>query len=179
MIEELRKRARRHLQKISTRLANAGCNVDTQFVETASHPAAEILGAIASCDDPLIVLGTHSRDRVERFLVGSTAEEVLRNTDWPVITVGPDVKGSSGLGPLNRLMLATDLTERSFTPIHLLPGLLDKHAELIVVHVSSPNDGILSADWMGPLRSRIAKQLGKATVRFEQLRSRELRAEDL
>lgn len=167
MIEDLRKRARCQLQQVSQRLKKAGCSVETQLIDTMSPPAAEILGAIASCDDPLIVLGTHSHDRVERFLVGSTAEEVLRNTDWPVITVGPDVKSSSGLGPLNRLMLATDLTERSFVPIHLLSGILEEHAELTVVHVSSPDDEILSADWMEPLRSRITKRLGKAAVRFE------------
>jgi nucleotide-binding universal stress UspA family protein len=167
MIEDLRNRARKQLQQVSRRLKNAGCSVETRLVDTVSPPAAEILGSIAGCDDPLIVLGTHSHDRVERFFVGSTAEEVLRNTDWPVITVGPDVKSNSGLGPFNRLMLATDLTERSFAPIHLLSGLLEKNAQLTVVHVSSPDDEILSADWMKPLRSRIAKQVGKAAVRFE------------
>lgn len=167
MIEDLRNRARKQLQQVGRRLKKAGCSVETRLVDTVNPPAGEILGSIASCDDPLIVLGTHSHDRVERFLVGSTAEEVLRNTDWPVITVGPNVQSSFGLGPLNRLMLATDLTERSLVPIHLLSGLLEKNAELTVVHVSSPDDEILSANWMEPLRSRIAKQLGKDTVRFE------------
>ena len=59
------------------------------------------------------------------------------------------------------------LAERSLVPLHLLSGILEKNAELTVVHVSSPDDGILSAEWMEPLRSRIAKQLGKTAVRFE------------
>ena len=81
MIEDLRKRARRQLQRASRRMKESGCSVETRLIDTVSPPAAEILTAIATCDDPLIVLGTHSHDRVERFLVGSTAEEVLRNTN--------------------------------------------------------------------------------------------------
>lgn len=171
MTEDLRKRADRQLQQIRRRLIKVGCSVETKLIETAGSPASEILGAIGDCEDPLIVLGTHSRDRVERFLVGSTAEGVLRNTDWPAITVGPDAKVGTGNGPLSRIMLATDLTERSLAPIHSLLGLLDKDAELTVVQVSSPEDPILGADWMDPLRSRIQeefnKTLGSVQIRFE------------
>jgi len=171
MIEDLRKRAGRQLQQISRRLTTAGCSVETTLIETANSPATEILGAVAGCDDPLIVLGTHSRDRIERFLVGSTAEEVLRNTDCPVITVGPNTKGSSRHGALKRVLLATDLTERSFAAVPLLPRLLEKNAELTVVCVSNPEDAILGADWMDPLCSRITEELGDAgrgmNIRFE------------
>lgn len=171
MVDDLRKRARRQLQRLKLRLTKSGCNVETQILEAGRSPASQILDAIAKCNQPMIVLGTHSRDRVERFLVGSTAEGVLRNTDWPVITVGPDAKSISERGFLKRLMLATDLTERSFAPIRLLSGLLEENAELTVVHTSNPDDAILGADWMEPLRSRIAEELGKAIesgqIRFE------------
>ncbi len=171
MIGDLRKRALRQLQQISQRLRKAGCNVETQLIESASSPATEILGAIAGSDDPLIVLGTHSRDRVERFLIGSTAEEVLRNTDWPVITVGPHVKGISGQTSLKHLMLATDLTERSLAPIPLLSGLLEKNVKLTVVHVSSPEEPMLRVDWNESLRARVEEQLGPAAdsvqIQFE------------
>jgi len=167
IIGRLRKRTHLQLQQFVRRLIKAGCSVETQVIETSGPPADGILRTIANCDNPLILLGTHSRDRVERFILGSTAEEVVRNTDWPVITVGPDAKRTSRQGSLNRLMFATDLTERSFAAIHLLSGLLLNNLELTVVHVSRPDDAILSADWMEPLRSRLAEQFGRAAGTFQ------------
>ena len=40
----------------------------------------------------LIVIGTHGRKGIDRFFLGSTAETVFRNTNCPVLTVGPHVK---------------------------------------------------------------------------------------
>lgn len=39
----------------------------------------------------LIVLGTHGRHGIERFLLGSTSEWVVRSAMCPVLTVGPHV----------------------------------------------------------------------------------------
>jgi len=39
----------------------------------------------------LVVVGTHGRRGLQRFLLGSTAEFVFRNANCPVLTVGPHV----------------------------------------------------------------------------------------
>src|SRR6266849_3585721 len=39
----------------------------------------------------LVVVGTHGRKGLQRFLLGSTAEFVFRNATCPVLTVGPHV----------------------------------------------------------------------------------------
>jgi nucleotide-binding universal stress UspA family protein len=39
----------------------------------------------------LVVLGTHGRRGVDRFILGSTAEVIFRNATCPVLTVGPHV----------------------------------------------------------------------------------------
>ncbi len=40
----------------------------------------------------LVVLGTHGGGWIEREIIGSVAERVLRSTRWPTMTVGPQVK---------------------------------------------------------------------------------------
>jgi nucleotide-binding universal stress UspA family protein len=60
----------------------------------------------------LIVLGTHGGGRLERACIGSVAEEILRSTPWPCLTVGPHVPKAPSRAKLSlrRILYATDLT---------------------------------------------------------------------
>jgi nucleotide-binding universal stress UspA family protein len=59
----------------------------------------------------LLVLGTHGRGWVEREVIGSVAERILRSTQWPTLTVGPQVRrATTGTLPFHRILFATDLT---------------------------------------------------------------------
>lgn len=57
----------------------------------------------------LIALGTHGRGSIDRFLLGSTAEGILRNSYGPALTVGPRVNilQASDLH-IKRILYATD-----------------------------------------------------------------------
>jgi len=48
-------------------------------------------------DIDLVVLGTHGRTGVGRLLLGSVAEDILRHSPCPVLTVGPNVAGRAKL----------------------------------------------------------------------------------
>jgi nucleotide-binding universal stress UspA family protein len=50
-------------------------------------PAVEILGAAREAGCDLIVMGTHGRTRLDRLLMGSVAEQVVRKAPCPVLTV--------------------------------------------------------------------------------------------
>jgi nucleotide-binding universal stress UspA family protein len=52
------------------------------------HPAAEIVSAAKDWKADFIVVGTRGRGRVAQFLLGSTAEGVIRHAPCPVVTVG-------------------------------------------------------------------------------------------
>src|SRR3974390_2211351 len=41
----------------------------------------------------ILVCGTHGRGKVQKILIGSVAEEIFRQADTAVLTVGPAVKG--------------------------------------------------------------------------------------
>lgn len=67
---------------------------------------------LAERNEPsMIVLGTHGGSRLERGIIGSVAEKILRSSSWPALTVGPKVKPvSSKAFPLKRILFATDFT---------------------------------------------------------------------
>ncbi|MFB6312157.1 MAG: universal stress protein, partial [Salinirussus sp.] len=55
-------------------------------------PAQAILDYIDQYDIDLVVMGTHGRSGLDRMLLGSVTEKVLRQAAIPVLAVpGPDV----------------------------------------------------------------------------------------
>jgi nucleotide-binding universal stress UspA family protein len=72
----------------------------------------EVLCKLADEHAPsLLVLGTHGGDWVEREIIGSVAEQVLRSSQWPTMTVGPQVRSASSRPfPFHRILYATDLS---------------------------------------------------------------------
>ena len=57
----------------------------------------------------LVVVGTHGRGKVQKILIGSVAEEIFRQADCAVLTVGPGVKGDAAKEiELKSILFATD-----------------------------------------------------------------------
>jgi nucleotide-binding universal stress UspA family protein len=61
--------------------------IDLKQVTEEGSPAREIVdyGSNIGCD--LVVMGTHGRSGVDRLLLGSVAERVLRRSPVPVLTI--------------------------------------------------------------------------------------------
>jgi len=75
------------------------------------NPKDTITGLADSNEPSMIVLGTHGRSRLERGIIGSIAEKILRSTCWPALTVGPQVPAlSSNTPPFKKILFATDFT---------------------------------------------------------------------
>ena len=74
-------------------LAQDEIGVEHAMVEaTVGDPATGILDYVSANDCDLVVLATHGRTGVERFLIGSVAERVLRRAPTPVFVVPPGRK---------------------------------------------------------------------------------------
>lgn len=85
----VRERARHCLDELRERAREVGVPCET-FV--GSGVASQtILDTIASKQIDLAVLGTNGLHGFERFISRSTAEEVLRKSPCPVMTVGPRI----------------------------------------------------------------------------------------
>lgn len=85
----------------------------------------------------LIVVGTHGWRGLERLLLGSTAELILRGAICPVLTVGPYVpKLERGPEYIDRILFATDLTPQSeYAVSYALSFAHERCARLTFLHV--------------------------------------------
>ena len=70
---------------VDTQARNAGLEVSTAVVQ--GTPYAQIREYVVEHDVDLIAMGTHGRTGLERYLLGSVAEKVVRTADVPVLTV--------------------------------------------------------------------------------------------
>jgi nucleotide-binding universal stress UspA family protein len=65
-----------------------GCSVAQRKV-ISGDPATEILSALQADDIDLLIMGTHGRKGLEHAIFGSVAEEVVKKSAVPVMTVNP------------------------------------------------------------------------------------------
>ncbi|MFA9415381.1 universal stress protein [Natrinema sp. HArc-T2] len=83
-ISQLEDGAERAVEAIET-MADDSIAVQTAVLE--GEPKKKIISYAADIDADLIVMGTHGRSGVSRFVAGSVTEHVVRNADCPVLTV--------------------------------------------------------------------------------------------
>jgi len=74
---------RGNLTRVQERHAN------TQALFTRGEPWRHILHCAENGVADVIIMGTHGRPNMSRFLLGSTAEKVVRLSSVPVLTVSP------------------------------------------------------------------------------------------
>jgi nucleotide-binding universal stress UspA family protein len=87
-----------------------------------------------------IILGTRSRSRVSKLLLGSVAEQVLRSVNIPVITVGPEAHLAVESDQQQAVVLhATTLRETSRPSAALACQIASRQeAKLVLLHVLPP-----------------------------------------
>jgi hypothetical protein len=92
----------------------------------------------------LIVMGTHGRGGFRKLLLGSTTEQVLRRTEWPVLAVpGGAVTAPAAADPgvqLKKILRATDFRESALAATQWAAyGVLRlAHVAVVVVRASQP-----------------------------------------
>lgn len=86
------------LEQGKARVAAAGVAVDTQLFENFTQRLSDLVSEQAqSWKADLIVIGTHGRRGVQRLVLGSDAELIVRTAPVPVLLVRattPDAKGA-------------------------------------------------------------------------------------
>ncbi len=118
-------------------------NVVCEGIVREGHATAQIVAAARQFHADRILLGTRSRGRLGKILLGSVAEQVLRSVDLPVMTVGPEAHPLVETDPQrSRIVLhATTLRETSRSSATLAcqtaAGL---GAKLVLLNVLPPVD---------------------------------------
>jgi nucleotide-binding universal stress UspA family protein len=85
----------------------------------------------------LLVAGTHGHGQMKKLLLGSVAEEVFRQANCPVLTVGPRVKGNAvDHVQLRNILFATDFGPGAARAAEYAFSLAQEHeARVTALHV--------------------------------------------
>lgn len=98
----------------------------------------------------LIIVGTHGRTGVGKLVLGSKAEEILRQAPCPVLTVGPKISGRASLAAvegkgeeatsgeisIRQIVYATDFSPESLAAASFATSLAEEfQAKLTMLHV--------------------------------------------
>jgi nucleotide-binding universal stress UspA family protein len=75
------------LERATERVRAGGITAVDRIIERATPPGPAIVGHAKAGKFDLIVMGTHARKGVARLVLGSTAEQVLRDSPCPVLSV--------------------------------------------------------------------------------------------
>jgi nucleotide-binding universal stress UspA family protein len=102
-------------------------------------PAAEIVRMAGELPADLVVMGTHGRTGVQRLMLGSVAETVLRRVHCPVLTVPAHAPEHPGPLFFKRILCATDFSPASAAAVCYAASLAEEaDACLTLLHVFDP-----------------------------------------
>lgn len=128
--DEVRQQAEQRLENLATRLRREGLEVSTRF--TVGRPDESIVNTAGELGVGLIVTATHGRSGVARFLLGSVAERVVRQSDIPVLVVRSRVADVLGF---KRVLVPTDFSPASEASLALATALAHDEADIDLYHV--------------------------------------------
>ena len=149
-VNERRRIANENLERLHDDFSASGIDARTTLTE-GHRPFPNLLKIAKDHEVDLIVAGTESKSGVERLLLGSTAEEVIRKAECPVLTVGPNAKLPSD-SPLafQTIVYATDFSaEAAKAAAYALSFAQDSGAHLYFCYVLGlQSDSIAKRDFL-------------------------------
>lgn len=133
VVDALEARGEGLVERATDTLESRGVETESEVLQ--GNPAPTIVDYAETYGLDLVVLATHGREGVSRFLLGSVAEKVVRLCDVPVLSARtqPDERLRF---PYERLLVPTDGSEAATQAIEHAMGLaagLDAAVEAISV----------------------------------------------
>ena len=155
--------ARAQLAKLAKREVQGDVTA-TSSVRTGT-PFHEITTAARECAVDLIVIATHGYTGVERVLLGSTAERVVRHAPCPVLTVlaraTPRRAGKTPPFKLKKILVPIDFSNLSKDALPYAVLLAGRYgAELLLLHIVEkfPIDSLLGRELTNQTTVPLMKQ---------------------
>jgi nucleotide-binding universal stress UspA family protein len=144
-------------EQLAQRASNLG--VHCSIVVRPGQAAEQILAFLRERRVDRVVMGTHSPGPIGKLLVGSVAEEVLRNSPVPVNIVGPNVvEGAYRHFSDRTILCSVGAPESSRVVARFAAELAARHkANLILQHVIPPQerDEILAGRTLGQIETEL------------------------
>jgi nucleotide-binding universal stress UspA family protein len=130
--------------------ATLGPATEVRPIQRQGEPIDEILRTSAALDCDLIVMGTHGHTGVQRLLLGSVAESVLRRSLMPVLVVPHAMAKREDLARLDSVICAVDFALNAQRVVEYAVSVTaTTGARLVVAHVlewSEESDSLPSPD---------------------------------
>jgi nucleotide-binding universal stress UspA family protein len=111
---ELSRRGKEAVEEIEQRAEDAGVSTETRFLDEKRSVHRGILGYADEQDTDLVVMGTHGRTGVGRVVLGSVAEQTLRESEIPVMTLNERTVTDSDL---ESILVPVDGSESALTAV--------------------------------------------------------------
>jgi nucleotide-binding universal stress UspA family protein len=132
-VDEMRRESGEKLERLLQEFS--GTRTRIKELEAFSLPEA-ILKSAKDSEASLIVMGTASKHGLEKLIVGSTAETVIRKSACPVLTVGPHVAPPQDPLAFRTIVCATDFSgQAAKAAVYALSFAQDSGAHLYLCHV--------------------------------------------
>ena len=131
--EASEKEAKEQTQRLNEQLDS----VEHEVVIGQGNITETIANVIKEKEVDLVVLGTRGRTRLGKALLGSVAEQILRQAPCPVLTVGPHVTMELPRAPeVREIVYATDLAaEFPAAAPYAISLAQENQAHLVLLHV--------------------------------------------
>ena len=115
-----------------------GLDPSIQLLNDHGNPVEEILRTAAAIAADVVVMGSHGRTGLQRLLLGSVSERVIRRAMVPVLTVPLGwSKDEEGGITLANVLCAVDFSEPSKQALDLASAIAaGARARLLLVHAS-------------------------------------------
>jgi nucleotide-binding universal stress UspA family protein len=113
-----------------------GRGVDTRWLLRVGSPADVLTQMVTDLKPDILFLGAYGNDRLDRKVLGSTAEYFLRTLPCPVVVIGPKVvKENSGPNRVERVICPIDFPEDVDDRLKIIARLAKAlSAEVELVH---------------------------------------------
>lgn len=126
-----------------------------------------VMDRVALIQPDLLLVGTHGRSGVSKFLMGSEAEKLLRHAPCHLMTLRADATLGAADGRFTRIVVPVDFSDHSRRALDIAHDLSQgRHDAITLLHVVEPIPALYYAGGItsrfaldGDLRSRVEDKL--------------------
>lgn len=134
--------AQREVDQLESQLVESGAlaGVSREFIVRQGNVWEELKAIIREKQIELIVVGTHGRQGIGKMVLGSVAEQIFREAESPVLTVGPHSLPDAPIDAAGRtrtILFPTDFGEASARALPYAISFANHFAaQLVFLHVA-------------------------------------------
>jgi nucleotide-binding universal stress UspA family protein len=170
VVERTKQDARDHLDGLRDALVSKGALASSEvLVGDAAEQIAEHARRIGA---ELVVMATHGRSGLSRFVRGSVAEAVIRSCPVPVLVANPravNVSGPEGELRLGKLLVPLDGSDVSLEVLPLVESLAKRYeSEVLLLRVEWVLPIVAEGPYSAPAILRSADEIAAALEPIRQ-----------